>query len=66
MGFTWRPFWVYKRNALIVLGNIGDEVAYDRLIRLSHFLDDEKLADYYNWAKTHIEMRKQAIAPICE
>lgn len=57
MGFTWRPLWIYKRNALIVLGNIGDKAAYEALDKLSHLRDDEKLAEYYVWASTQIKNR---------
>jgi len=50
MGFAWRPLWVYKRNALIVIGNIGDQDALDLLSQMPHLNEDHKLAMYYRWA----------------
>lgn len=57
MGFTWRPLWIYKRNALIVLGNVGDQVAYDGLLSLPHIQEDERLAEYYRWALNRLKNR---------
>jgi epoxyqueuosine reductase len=57
MGFTWRPLWIYKRNALIVLGNTGDSSAYEALVKRSDLRTDDKLADYYAWAITQIKNR---------
>ncbi len=58
MGFSWRPPWLYKRNALIVLGNIGDDSALKALIDLEGIKEDKKLSDYYVWAINRIEARK--------
>jgi epoxyqueuosine reductase len=57
MGFTWRPFWVYKRNALIVLGNVGNRTAYEVLAKCSHLREDDKLFEYYDWAIEQIRKR---------
>ncbi len=57
MGFTWRPLWIYKRNALIVLGNTGDSSAYEALVKRSDLKADDKLANYYAWAITQIKNR---------
>lgn len=57
MGFTWRPLWIYKRNALIVLGNTGDKAAYESLVERSHLKADDKLVQYYGWAITEMEKR---------
>ncbi len=57
MGFTWRPLWIYKRNALIVLGNVGDQFAYDGLLSLPQIQEDEKLAEYYRWALNRMKNR---------
>lgn len=43
MGYAWRPLWVYRRNALIVLGNLGGEAELAWLETLD-FSKDEKLA----------------------
>ncbi len=57
MGFSWRPSWIYKRNALIILGNIGDDAAYQALIGMKRFLVDEKLSGYYSWAINRLKSR---------
>jgi len=58
MGFAWRSLWIYKRNALIVIGNTGDRADYEKLAHLSKDWIDERLRPYYDWAlnqlKTHI------------
>ena len=50
MGFAWRSLWVYKRNALLILGNSKSEEVYRQLLGLSELKRDEKLGEYYNWA----------------
>ncbi len=50
MGFAWRSLWVYKRNALLILGNSKSIEIYQRLLKLSVLKNDEKLREYYNWA----------------
>ncbi len=57
MGFSWRPAWVYKRNALIVLGNTGDEETLKWLRSYGAKNLDEKLTDDWKWAIDRIAQR---------
>lgn len=50
MGFAWRSLWVYKRNALLILGNSKSKEVYLKLLGFSELIKDEKLGEYYNWA----------------
>lgn len=50
MGFAWRSLWIYKRNALIVLGNVGGIEELDFLRRLNEKDLDPKLEEYYKFA----------------
>lgn len=50
MGFAWRSLWVYKRNALLILGNSKSQEVYHQLLGFSELTMDEKLGEYYNWA----------------
>lgn len=60
MGFAWRPLWVYKRNALIVIGNTGDVAARGKLLeRKSQLLEHEKLSSVFRWAVAQITLREE-------
>lgn len=50
MGFSWRSVWVYKRNALIVLGNTHNPSILDRLRAYKHLEEDQRLGIYYRAA----------------
>lgn len=55
MGFSWRSLWVYKRNALIILGNT---INLDVLLKLKdykHFEKNQNLSTYYNMAIKRLE-----------
>lgn len=53
MGFAWRPARIYKRNALINIGNTGDERDFLKLSNNTFHFDDEMLK-YLEWAKTRL------------
>ena len=57
MGFAWRSLWIYKRNALIVLGNIGgiEELSFLKKIDIIDL--DSKLIEYYKFAIKRISER---------
>ena len=57
MGFAWRSFWIYKRNALIVLGNTGGIEELDFLKTLDAKNLDPKLKEYYKFAIKRISER---------
>ena len=56
MGFAWRSQWVYKRNALIVLGNSGKRAVLDELTRLQEIQEASNLNEYYRWAINKLEI----------
>lgn len=56
MGFAWRPVRIYKRNALINIGNTGTEEDISKLDEGSFHLPDEVLK-YKEWAKNRIKIR---------
>jgi len=58
MGFAWRSLWIYKRNALIVIGNSKNKEALSRLSDYSALLEDEKLSHYYKWSMEQLEHYK--------
>lgn len=57
MGFAWRSLWIYKRNALIVLGNVGgvEELNFLRSLNVKDL--DPKLEEYYKFAIKRISER---------
>lgn len=57
MGFAWRSLWIYKRNALIAIGNSGKREALNRLEGSPELGEDDKLAPYYRWALKQIESK---------
>ena len=59
MGFAWRSLWIYKRNALIAIGNSGKREALNRLVEFPELGEDDKLAPYYRWAIMQIECRTE-------
>lgn len=56
-GFSWRSLWIYKRNALIVLGNTGKQKERELILSHPEFEHDERLKPYYKWALQEIERR---------
>ena len=58
MGFAWRNQWIYKRNALIVIGNTGGSDDYEKLLSLSDYLKEERLRIYYDWALNELKSKK--------
>jgi Uncharacterized Fe-S protein len=50
MGFAWRPLWVYKRNALIILSGSKSMMVLERLKEEKYLEKDERLGEYYKWA----------------
>lgn len=57
MGFAWRSLWIYKRNALIVLGNVGgvDELEFLQNLEMKHL--NPNLEEYYKFAIKRISER---------
>lgn len=55
MGFSWRSLWVYKRNALIVLGNARSLDILHRLRAYRHLEEDPHLGIYYRAAIKRLE-----------
>lgn len=49
MGFAWKKLWIYQRNALIVLSNIGDARTLEQLRLRSHLEKSPMLSAYYKW-----------------
>lgn len=58
MGFAWRSLWVYKRNALIILGNHGNRSDLEILYRRSDLRNNPRLEDTYLWAVGRLESRE--------
>ncbi|MBM7562177.1 epoxyqueuosine reductase [Fusibacter tunisiensis] len=54
-GFAWRHGWIYKRNALNILGNTGDLTVYNRLKEMTFMRNDDKLKWDYQWALKALE-----------
>lgn len=61
MGFAWRPAWIYKRNAVINIGNTGDMGDFEKLSKLLETAPD-KLVQYIEWAKLKIYNRRGGIS----
>lgn len=57
MGFSWRPAWIYKRNALVVLGNTGNANDLKWLKVYGNKNLDEKLTEDWQWAIDRITQR---------
>lgn len=57
MAFSWRSLWVYKRNALINLGNFGTQEDLGWLIQNREILMTPSLKETYDWALSAIEDR---------
>lgn len=62
MGFAWRTLRVYKRNALINLGNMGDAAVLQRLMEIRAGNDanikiPDNLMQYLDWAMEEIKKR---------
>lgn len=54
MAFAWRSLWVYKRNALIILGNKGDADDYEWL---KGYTPPEALEGFYQRALLNLRNR---------
>lgn len=57
MAFAWRALWVYKRNALINLGNCGSKEDQSWLVQNREMLMGPSLEETYEWALKSIEDR---------
>lgn len=57
MGFSWRSLWVYKRNALINMGNFGGIEALMFLKDKAQFAKDPHLSEDYFWAISKLQKR---------
>lgn len=57
MAFSWRSLWVYKRNALINMGNFGRADALEFLKAHPHLGEDENLSGDYFWAISEMQKR---------
>lgn len=55
MGFSWRSLWIYKRNALIILGNTINLTILKKLKSYKHIESNPKLSSYYNAAINRLE-----------
>jgi epoxyqueuosine reductase len=58
MGFSWRSLWVYKRNALIILGNHGNRFDLEMLNTKTDLLKNPKLEATFLWAVGRLESRQ--------
>ncbi len=60
MGFAWRPARIYKRNALINIGNTGFVSDIDKIqskIDNGTFIFDDEMIEYWLWAIEEIKNR---------
>lgn len=60
MGFAWRPARIYKRNALINIGNCGTPGDIDKIqskIDDGTFIFDAEMLKYWSWAIDRIKNR---------
>lgn len=58
MGFSWRSLWVYKRNALIILGNHGNWYDLEMLRKKPDLIKNPKLESTFLWAVKRLENRE--------
>jgi len=58
MGFSWRSLWVYKRNALIILGNHGNRSDLEVLKKRIDLLKNPRLEETYLWAVRRLASRE--------
>jgi epoxyqueuosine reductase len=58
MGFSWRSLWVYKRNALIILGNHGNRSDLEILKKRLDLQNNPRLEETYLWAVGRLESRE--------
>lgn len=64
MGFAWKSPWIYKRNALIVLGNVGRqqvERALDILEERPALREDPRLQGAYDRALNRLRSLKRPV-----
>lgn len=54
-GFAWRGLKIFKRNALIAVGNSEDQALIEALNDFESLKDDNYLARYYNYAQKGAE-----------
>lgn len=57
MGFAWKSLWIYKRNALIVLGNQGGREELEYLLTHAQNFNQEPLLEYYKFATNRMQAR---------
>lgn len=57
MAFSWRSLWIYKRNALINMGNFGGKETLEFLKTHTQLGEIENISEDYFWAISKLEKR---------
>ena len=58
MGFSWRPLWIYKRNAIINLINMNRPETKEILASHADLFKSDRITETYIWANQTVDKKK--------